>query len=56
MPEKKTRNRSISPKQVQLRKQEILKRGSIPEFVQINENIELYQVYTEANLKNKLLV
>lgn len=38
------------------RKQEILKRGSIPEFVQIGNALEYYQVYTEANLKNKLLV
>lgn len=43
-------------RQVAERRQEIMKRGSIPEFVPIKDSYELYQIYTEANLKNKLLV
>jgi len=38
------------------RRQEILKKGAIPEFVQITETFDLFKVFTEANLKNKLLV
>ena len=38
------------------RRQEILKKGSIPEFVQIRSTMDYYQVYQEANHRNKLLV
>lgn len=38
------------------RRQEILKKGSIPEFVQIRNTMDFYQVYQEANHRNKLLV
>ena len=38
------------------RRQEILKKGSIPEFVQIKDTVEYYKVYQEANYRNKLLV
>ena len=38
------------------RRQEILKKGSIPEFVQIRNTMDFYQVYQEANHRNKLLI
>ena len=38
------------------RRQEILKKGSIPEFVQVNDAMDYYQVYQEANHRNKVLV
>lgn len=30
--------------------------GAIPEFVKISSSLEMYRLFTEANLKNKLLV
>lgn len=35
---------------------QILNQGAIPEFVQISDSFEMYRYFTEANLKNKLLV
>jgi hypothetical protein len=39
-----------------LKKAEILNRGAIPEFVQVRELIDVYKIFTEASLKNKVLV
>ena len=38
------------------RRHEILKKGSIPEFVQITSSMDFYRVYQEACHRNKLLV
>lgn len=38
------------------RRQEIVKKGAIPEFVRVREVFDLYRYFTEANMKNKLLV
>ena len=46
---------AITDSQKKVRRQQILKRGSIPEFVPLKEPYELYKVLTEANLKNKIL-
>lgn len=43
-------------KQVAERRQEILKKGSIPEFVPIKDAQDFYRVYQEANYRNKLLI
>lgn len=38
------------------RRHEILKKGSIPEFVQITSSMDFYRIYQEACHRNKLLV
>ena len=38
------------------RRQEILKKGSIPEFVRIRDSNDFYRVYQEANYRNRLLI
>jgi len=53
---KATSSEEHQSKLVQERRQEILKRGSIPEFVQIKNTMDFYQVYQEANHRNRLLV
>ena len=35
---------------------QLLNRGAIPEFVKIESTLDMYKFFTEANLKNKLLV
>ena len=35
---------------------QLLNRGAIPEFVKLESPLDMYQYFTEANLKNKLLV
>ena len=32
-----------------------MKRGAIPEFVPVKDINELYQIFTEANIKNRIL-
>ena len=39
-----------------MRRQEILKRGAIPEFVPVKELFEIFRIFTEVNLKNKMLL
>lgn len=46
----------LSSEERRLRKAEILRRGAIPEFVKVTELFEIYKYFTEANLKNKILV
>ena len=46
----------VLSKQVAERRQEILKKGSIPEFVPIKDTNDFYRVYQEANYRNKLLI
>ena len=38
------------------RQREILKVGAIPEFVQVRDVFQIYKAFTEANLKNKMLL
>jgi hypothetical protein len=33
-----------------------LKVGAIPEFVQVKDVFQIYKAFTEANLKNKMLL
>jgi len=33
-----------------------MRRGAIPEFVKVKDLFEIYKYFTEANLKNKILV
>jgi hypothetical protein len=42
--------------EIPARRAEILNQGAIPEFVRVRELFEVYKVFTEANLKNKVLV
>jgi hypothetical protein len=39
-----------------IRQREILKVGAIPEFVQVKDVFQIYKAFTEANLKNKMLL
>ena len=38
------------------KRQEILNQGAIPEYVRVSELYEVYRIFTEASLKNKILV
>ena len=48
--------KTLAEQEEQNRRQGLLKRGGIPEFVPLKEMFELYKLFTEANLKNKILV
>jgi hypothetical protein len=39
-----------------LRREQILKRGSIPEFIQVTEMYQIYSAFVQVNLKNRLLL
>ena len=39
-----------------LKREQILKRGSIPEFIQVTEMYQIYSAFVQVNLKNRLLL
>jgi hypothetical protein len=39
-----------------IRREQILKRGSIPEFIQVTEMYQIYSAFVQVNLKNRLLL
>jgi len=57
MIKEKIANKSkLTVTEVRNRKAELLRCGSIPEFVKIKEMYQVFQLFTEVNMKNKLLV
>lgn len=46
----------IDDERRQIRREQILKRGSIPEFIQVTEMYQIYSAFVQVNLKNRLLL
>jgi len=55
----KIQNENLGESEIEkelIRQREILKVGAIPEFVQVRDVFQIYKAFTEANLKNKMLL